>query len=116
MELQRDAAFPVDLIRVLAIALVILLHAAAFPYVIPQDVTPTVMWDWWTVNIYDALGRVSVPLFAMLSGALLLDPVKVEEPLRVFFKKRFNRIGLPIIFWSVAFLLGASMLMVRLFR
>ena len=103
MELQRDAAFPVDLIRVLAIALVILLHAAAFPYVIPQDVTPTVMWNWWTVNVYDALGRVSVPLFVMLSGALLLDPAKVEEPLRVFFKKRFNRIGLPIIFWSVAF-------------
>ncbi len=39
----------------------------------------------------------------MLTGSLLLDPVKVNDPLRVFFKKRFNRIGLPLIFWTVAY-------------
>jgi len=39
----------------------------------------------------------------MLSGALLLQPSKINEPLRVFFKKRLNRIALPFIFWGAAF-------------
>jgi surface polysaccharide O-acyltransferase-like enzyme len=36
----------------------------------------------------------------MLTGALLLQPYKVEEPLGVFFKKRLWRIGLPFLFWG----------------
>jgi surface polysaccharide O-acyltransferase-like enzyme len=39
----------------------------------------------------------------MLSGALLLQPSKVEEPLRVFFKKRFSRVALPFLFWGAAY-------------
>jgi surface polysaccharide O-acyltransferase-like enzyme len=39
----------------------------------------------------------------MLTGALLLQPSKVDEPIRVFFKKRWNRIGLPFMFWSTAY-------------
>ena len=100
---RTDAAFPVDLIRTVAIVLVIFLHAAAFPYPIPTDITPEVTGNWWTVNVYGAIGRLGVPLFVMLSGALLLDSSKADEPLGVFFKKRFNRIGLPMFFWSIAY-------------
>jgi surface polysaccharide O-acyltransferase-like enzyme len=39
----------------------------------------------------------------MLTGALLLQPNKTDEPLRVFFKKRWNRIGVPVLFWGVIF-------------
>lgn len=39
----------------------------------------------------------------MLSGALLLVPAKVDEPLRVFFKKRASRIVLPFAFWMGAY-------------
>jgi surface polysaccharide O-acyltransferase-like enzyme len=39
----------------------------------------------------------------MLTGALLLQPSKFGEPLGVFFKKRWARIGLPFIFWGAAF-------------
>jgi surface polysaccharide O-acyltransferase-like enzyme len=49
------------------------------------------------VNIYQTLGRTGVPLFVMLTGALLLQPSKIE-PIGVFFKKRWNRIGLPFLF------------------
>ncbi len=103
LDAKYSAAFPVDLIRTVAIVLVILLHAAAFPPEIPVDVTPSVAWNWWTTNVYDAFGRFGLPLFVMLSGALLLEPSKADEPLGVFFKKRFNRVGLPIIFWSIAY-------------
>jgi surface polysaccharide O-acyltransferase-like enzyme len=39
----------------------------------------------------------------MLSGALLLQPSKVDEPLKVFFKKRVSRIVPPFIFWMAAY-------------
>jgi len=43
----------------------------------------------------------------MLSGALLLQPSKLNEPIRVFFKKRFKRIGLAFIFWGAVYLVWA---------
>jgi surface polysaccharide O-acyltransferase-like enzyme len=39
----------------------------------------------------------------MLTGALLLQPNKADEPIRVFFKKRWNRIGIPVLFWGAIF-------------
>ena len=97
------APFSADLIRTVAIVLIILLHAAAFPPPIPPEVTPQVMYGWFTADAYAALGHMGVPLFVMLSGFFLLEPSKADEPLKVFFKKRFNRIGLPFIFWSTAY-------------
>jgi len=96
---RRGSSLPVDLIRTVAIVLVILLHAAIEPVPASNIVNQAVVLRWWTVNIYNSLASICVPLFVMLSGALLLQPNKVEEPLAVFFKKRFIRIGLPLIFW-----------------
>ncbi len=39
----------------------------------------------------------------MLTGALLLQPSKVDEPIRVFLRKRLGRIGVVFAFWSVVF-------------
>lgn len=93
-----------DLIRTFAIVLVILLHASIeqVPAVV-TGVNSDVVVQWWSVNIYDSLARPCVPLFVMLSGALLLQPSKVDEPLRVFFKKRVSRIVPPLIFWMAAY-------------
>ncbi|MGA3058921.1 MAG: acyltransferase family protein [Candidatus Bathyarchaeia archaeon] len=96
-------ALPVDLIRTVAIILVILLHASIEPNPTIFFMSPQGVQLWWTSNIYDSLSRSSIPLFIMLTGALLLQPSKVDEPLRVFFKKRWNRIGIPFFFWTVAY-------------
>jgi surface polysaccharide O-acyltransferase-like enzyme len=64
--------------------------------------TQTEIYRWWMVNIYQILGRTGVPLFVMLSGALLLQPSKTES-LKVFFKKRWARIGLPFLFWGAIY-------------
>jgi surface polysaccharide O-acyltransferase-like enzyme len=93
----------VDLIRTVAIVLVILLHASIEQVPAIVGVTSNVAVQWWSVNIYDSLSRPGVPLFVMLSGALLLQPSKVNEPLRVFFKKRASRIALPFLFWGAAY-------------
>ncbi len=99
----RGISLPVDLIRTVAIVLVILLHAAIQPFPITNVMSMSVVVRWWSVNIYDSLACPCVPLFVMLTGVLLLQPHKVEEPLGVFFKKRLSRIGLPVLFWGVVY-------------
>src|SRR5208283_700797 len=58
---------------------------------------------WWTAVVYKSLALSCVPLFVLLSGALLLQPSKLNEPIRVFLKKRLSRIGLAFAFWSVVY-------------
>jgi surface polysaccharide O-acyltransferase-like enzyme len=90
------------LIRTVAIIGVIVLHATNDAIVVQPD-APFEVWRWWIVNIYQSLGRTGVPLFVMLTGALLLQPFKEGESLRTFFHKRWVRIGLPFLFWGVAY-------------
>lgn len=98
-----DIALPVDLIRTVAIILVILLHASIEPFSTVNIMSPQAVQYWWTSDIYNSLSRSCVPLFIMLTGALLLQPTKVDEPISVFFKKRWSRIGLPFLFWTAAY-------------
>ena len=97
----RKASVQVDLIRTLAILAVIVLHATRDATSFQPEADFEV-WRWWIVDIYQSLSRVGVPLFVMLSGALLLQPSK-KEPLRLFFKKRWTRIGFPFLFWGAIY-------------
>jgi len=98
---QSQRSFvPDDLIRTLSIILVIMLHAATTMLkasYVPEDY-------WWTAVVYKTLALPCVPLFVMLSGALLLKRTKLNEPIRVFLLKRLRRIGLPFVFWSAVYL------------
>ncbi|MGA2522730.1 MAG: acyltransferase [Candidatus Bathyarchaeia archaeon] len=101
MSKERGFSVPVDVIRTVAIVGVILLHSA-------NDLTSQQMsWfeivRWNTVTVYQSIGRLGVPLFLLLTGALLLQPSKLTEPIGVFFKKRVARIGLPFIFWGAIY-------------
>jgi surface polysaccharide O-acyltransferase-like enzyme len=62
-----------------------------------------VVFNWFTVDVYGAVANMAVPLFVLLSGALLLDATKADEPMKVFYKKRFIRIGIPMIFWTIIY-------------
>ncbi len=99
---ERNSTIPVHLIRTVAILGVLLLHAANDLTI--QQINDLEIWRWCIVDVYQSIGRMGVPLFVMLTGALLLAPSKNEE-LGVFFKKRFARIGLPFVFWAVAYFL-----------
>ena len=98
-----EVNFSADLIRALAMLLVIFVHANTVSYNISGALTPTSVANWWTIDAYRAAGNFGVPLFIMLTGILLLDPAKCDEPLSVFFKKRWARIGIPMIFWTAAY-------------
>lgn len=95
-----------DFIRAIAIVLVIVLHADQFPVPVSPyyfQVLGLQVWHWWVVNVYDSIAHTSVPLFVMLSGALLLNPSKINEPLGIYLEKRLKRIGLPLLFWGMVY-------------
>jgi surface polysaccharide O-acyltransferase-like enzyme len=91
--------------RVLAVAAVALLHAAA-PGVVHYDALGP--RQWWTANAIDACSRWAVPVFLMLSGALALDPAR-REGLSAFYGRRLGRIGVPLVVWTVFYFLWAAM-------
>lgn len=96
--------YSIDVIRFVAITLVIILHCTAFPYVfLNPQVSSMDILNWFTDDFYAAIGLIGVPLFIMLTGALLLNPNRDDEPLKVFYKKRLDRIALPFIFWTVVY-------------
>jgi len=102
---KASRVIPVDLIRVVAIFVVLLLHAGVYGANMYSFQGDLEVWRGWMVNVYLCFGRLGVPLFLMLSGALLLVPSKKDEGLGLFFRKRFSRVGLPFLFWGVIYFL-----------
>lgn len=58
---------------------------------------------WWAGNLIDSAARWCVPIFVMVSGALLLDPRPGETNGR-FLVRRVERLAPPLIFWSALYL------------
>jgi surface polysaccharide O-acyltransferase-like enzyme len=79
--------------------MVILLHSSA-PFVLKNFRTLNV--EFWAGNIFNSFSRIGVPLFVMLSGRFLLDG-RITS-VKSFYGKRFGRILLPAIFWSVFYM------------
>lgn len=90
--------------KIVAMFAVVIVHVAA-TFVLNSPIGSS---NWWVGNLYESAARWSVPVFVMLSGALLLHPNK-QESLSVFYKKRLSRILVPLIFWSLFYLLWASL-------
>jgi len=95
---MKEKYFWVDALRVFAIASVVAVHVSAD--IITEWSSMPRSW-WWAANFYDSLARGAVPIFVMLSGALLLPQV---ESYRDFFGKRFQRIFIPFVAWTVFYL------------
>jgi surface polysaccharide O-acyltransferase-like enzyme len=84
-------------LRVIATVSVIILHVAV-PIVRNFSITS----QWWIGNIYDGFVRYCVPVFVMITGALLLPQ---EVTLKAFLQKRFFRALIPFLFWSIIYIL-----------
>lgn len=90
--------------RVIASFLVLVIHTSA--PLLPRFGTIS-STDWWVANIFDSASRVSVPLFLMLTGFLLLGKT---EPLGQFLKKRLVKVAIPLLVWSVIYLVWSTYL------
>ncbi len=88
----------VDLVRLVAMFLVVVIHVSG---------QLTNVWgqipsgQWIIADVYGGIARVSVPLFFMISGFLLLPR---SESLGSFYAKRIPRIAVPLIIWSLIYL------------
>jgi surface polysaccharide O-acyltransferase-like enzyme len=60
--------------------------------------------SWWETNFYLAFTMWGVPVFVMISGAILLSPHKEYRSATEFYAKRLNRLGIPILFWTIFYL------------
>ncbi|WP_243347064.1 acyltransferase [Parabacteroides sp. FAFU027] len=87
-----------DNLRAIATIAVITLHASS-GLLLQFGKVPDSYWE--IGCFYNGLGRFAVPVFVMLSGALLLDR---ELPVKDFLKKRFSRILYPFLFWSLIYI------------
>lgn len=91
--------YQLDLLRVLACYLVIHQHASEFFYigaggsVVRGDNT-------FFIGLMTSIARMSVPLFVMISGYLLL-PMKGTTS--DYFKKRFTRVLYPFVIWCILY-------------
>ena len=95
---MNNRAYYFDYLRVIAILGVIVIHVAA-AYVVMYLKIPMIQWE--ASVVFNGLVRWCVPIFFMVSGALLLG--RKEEPLGMFFKRRANRILLPFMIWTVVY-------------
>jgi surface polysaccharide O-acyltransferase-like enzyme len=82
-----------DNLRVLSTLAVVIIHSSVNILFKFEKVS---LEHWWVANFYDGFFRFCVPIFVMLSGALILPK---EEEIPVFLKKSFQRILLPFFFW-----------------
>ena len=91
----------IDFIKVFSMLAVIILHAAS---PILYRLNHIDMGNWMAGNIYEGMVRMAVPLFFMVSGVLLLGSKK-QESLIDFFKKRFSKVVIPLLVWSLVYIL-----------
>ena len=55
---------------------------------------------WFSANILESFWYFAVPVFFMISGATLMDYGK-RYNLKVYFKKRIHKTGIPFLFWCL---------------
>ena len=85
-------------LRLIALYAIIIVHASA-PLLEQYNKGP--LYNWLVADFYNALVRFGVPVFVMITGALLLPK---DYELIGFLKKRFLRILTPFLFWSLVYI------------
>src|SRR5262245_62050636 len=89
-----------DALRVVAAFGVVWLHVSAAAVRVMPDVRSA---TWWMGNVADAAVRWSIPVFVMISGALMLAYPSEKDPLG-FYKRRGARLLAPLVFWTIFYI------------
>ena len=100
-QLQRRIPY-LDILRVIACLLVILIHTPIRQYDIYYN-TPSIAGA-----VYTVLVAVNCNLFFMITGALLLP---VTMPAKRFVKRRFKVVLFPLLVWTAVYLLEHAFLL-----
>lgn len=94
---KDDRLFFIEFLRCFAIIQVILLHASA-----PFASATSSKGLFWIGCILDSFTRSCVPIFLLIGGMLLLSAHQ-DESVVSFLKRRFWRVGMPLIAWTIIY-------------
>lgn len=130
--MMRQQYYGIDLLRIFACFLVLLLHSCECFYMTffcgvgsylnldvvalksgfnyPTIDTATVQSESICVVLFESLTRCAVPIFVMISGFLLL-PLKSCMTMGAFYRKRVSRILLPLVSWTIVYSLYTTFLL-----
>lgn len=106
--LKKKRIIYIDVIRLFAMLLVILAHSCAAVLGLPKHDS-----NWQMANSIVVITEVAVPLFFMISGAVILNSSKTSS-LKYLFKHRLTRIVVPFLVWSVISAFGNSAINARI--
>lgn len=90
---KTNRIFYFDALRAMAIIGIIFCHASIS--FVANDMGTL---NFYISSFYDCFRDFSVPIFVMLSGALLIGK---KDSFIAFFKKRLSRILIPFLFWTI---------------
>ncbi len=93
--MAKERVLRYDIVRITAICMVLMIHASTAMVIFTQD---TFSRHFLVGSVFNGIGRAGVPMFFMLSGALLLDENRLLQP-RKFYKKKLLPIVLMLAFW-----------------
>lgn len=97
---EPNRAYYLDGLRICAIAAVVMIHVAAMAFAY----WPLETFGWAVCNVFDGCSRWSVPVFVMISGALLLAPQRTAT-IKDIWGKRIKKILILFIVWSSVYLI-----------
>jgi surface polysaccharide O-acyltransferase-like enzyme len=105
---QGEAAAPstpvryahIAYLRVFAICAVVAIHVSGLTIIQPRLSHTKV---WWAAAPLNFGTRFSVPMFVVVSGALLLRERAMNVPLGQYYRTRLNRIALAVVVWHVVY-------------
>jgi surface polysaccharide O-acyltransferase-like enzyme len=85
-------------LRLIALYAVIVLHSTS---ILLGQYGKVPLHDWLVADVLNAMVRFAVPVFVMITGALLLPR---EYEIGNFLKKRLTRVVIPFLFWSLVYI------------
>lgn len=93
--------YRLDRLKVIGAFTVVLLHGSADVVITSPNIHCSM---WWAGNLFDSMCRWSVPIFVMVSGALLLEQ-STRTTIASFYRRRIGRLLTPLIFWSLFYII-----------
>ena len=96
--ISSNRIYYMDILRVIACLCVVMIHTCG-SFVTKEYGSV----NYWIGNVLDSISRVAVPLFIMISGALLLDENYDYSVGKI--KKHIKKMILFFVFWSVVYCL-----------
>lgn len=96
--MNKERNISLDITRIIAVLAVVMIHTNVKFVTSYNTATPEFFWG----NIFDSISRIGVPLFVMISGALMLDENR-NISIKSLFLKNIKNIAFLLIFWSVLY-------------